>query len=274
MAELPIKSISVEAVVAQRDAIVEALSRAHAEIQKAREIASSLNAKISGNDEYRKLLQAIDVKRAVFDYHARRSLAEDDGVDRATRHVDHAIWDLLMHESGMMDYMDEKARDEWHARDENEEPPVTEANVRATFASVYESRDEMFERGVIRLFRSLSWDYKTNQPVSFGRKIILENVFDWHPYGPSSLSYAACEKIDDMIRIFSLLDGKPPPDYRHKFRHTFDFDEPPIFDYFQVRWFKKGTMHFTFTRPDLVEKMNKILARHYPGVLPQARARS
>ncbi|EPP0706643.1 DUF4942 domain-containing protein [Klebsiella michiganensis] len=31
---------------------------------------------------------------------------------------------------------------------------------------------------------------------------------------------------------------------------------------------KKGSAHVTFTRPDLVEKVNDIIARHYPGALP------
>ncbi|MEX7693653.1 DUF4942 domain-containing protein, partial [Enterobacter hormaechei] len=39
-------------------------------------------------------------------------------------------------------------------------------------------------------------------------------------------------------------------------------------EYFTVRAYKKGSAHITFTRPDLVEKVNDIIARHYPGALP------
>ncbi|EJR2496772.1 DUF4942 domain-containing protein, partial [Salmonella enterica] len=28
-----------------------------------------------------------------------------------------------------------------------------------------------------------------------------------------------------------------------------------------------GTAHITFKRPDLVDKMNDIIAKHYPGML-------
>ncbi|WP_141122095.1 DUF4942 domain-containing protein, partial [Salmonella enterica] len=35
-----------------------------------------------------------------------------------------------------------------------------------------------------------------------------------------------------------------------------------------VRGFLKGTVHITFKYPDLVEKLNDIIARHYPGALP------
>jgi len=35
-----------------------------------------------------------------------------------------------------------------------------------------------------------------------------------------------------------------------------------------IRTFKNGNGHATFTRPDLVERMNLIIAKHYPGALP------
>ncbi|HHJ4492541.1 TPA: DUF4942 domain-containing protein, partial [Citrobacter freundii] len=33
------------------------------------------------------------------------------------------------------------------------------------------------------------------------------------------------------------------------------------------RYFQKGTAHLAFKRLDLVEKMNDIIAKHYPGLL-------
>lgn len=39
-------------------------------------------------------------------------------------------------------------------------------------------------------------------------------------------------------------------------------------DYLLIRCFKNNNGHITFKRPDLVEKMNKIIAKHYPGALP------
>ncbi|EFG4350279.1 DUF4942 domain-containing protein, partial [Escherichia coli] len=35
-----------------------------------------------------------------------------------------------------------------------------------------------------------------------------------------------------------------------------------------VRGYQKGTVHIVFKCPDLVEKLNDIIARHYPGALP------
>nr|WP_309578223.1 DUF4942 domain-containing protein [Scandinavium hiltneri] len=38
-------------------------------------------------------------------------------------------------------------------------------------------------------------------------------------------------------------------------------------DFFSIRYFQKGTAHITFKRYDLTEKMNDIVAKHYPGML-------
>ncbi|EPB0414577.1 DUF4942 domain-containing protein, partial [Salmonella enterica subsp. enterica serovar Derby] len=39
-------------------------------------------------------------------------------------------------------------------------------------------------------------------------------------------------------------------------------------DMFTIRYFQKGSGHITFKRLDPVEKMNDIVAKHYPGMLP------
>ncbi|EKC2495532.1 DUF4942 domain-containing protein [Salmonella enterica] len=36
---------------------------------------------------------------------------------------------------------------------------------------------------------------------------------------------------------------------------------------FKIKYFKKGTSHITFKRPELVDRLNDIIARHYPGML-------
>jgi hypothetical protein len=36
---------------------------------------------------------------------------------------------------------------------------------------------------------------------------------------------------------------------------------------FAIKYFLKETAHITFSRPELVEKLNDIIALHYPGAL-------
>ncbi|OUK90088.1 hypothetical protein BZL69_25200 [Escherichia coli] len=36
---------------------------------------------------------------------------------------------------------------------------------------------------------------------------------------------------------------------------------------FSIRYFKKGSAHITFRKPELVDRLNDIIAKHYPGQL-------
>lgn len=71
-----------------------------------------------------------------------------------------------------------------------------------------------------------------------------------------------------------LLDGKPIPDNRgdvttRLMEHISDHPGVQSYedDFFSIRYFQKGTAHLIFKRLDLVEKMNDIIAKHYPGML-------
>lgn len=72
-----------------------------------------------------------------------------------------------------------------------------------------------------------------------------------------------------------LLDGKPVSDNRadvtrrlgdhiHENQHSNLYED----EMFTIKYFQKGSGHITFKRPELVDKLNDIIARHYPGVLP------
>ncbi|OUK48447.1 hypothetical protein BZL31_20465 [Escherichia coli] len=36
---------------------------------------------------------------------------------------------------------------------------------------------------------------------------------------------------------------------------------------FSIRYFKKGSAHITFRKPELVDRLNDIIAKHYPDML-------
>ena len=58
-------------------------------------------------------------------------------------------------------------------------PEISEANILSTFEQLHQNKDEVFERGMINVFKGLSWDYKTNSPCKFGSKIIVNNLVRW-----------------------------------------------------------------------------------------------
>ena len=192
-----------------------------------------------------------------------------------TRNLDRGIWRDLMKKSGMLSIMDAQARDQWYNSLEKEDiPVVSEANILSTFEQLHLNKIDVFERGVINVFKGLSWDYKTNSPCSFGKKIIVNNLVTHSRWGFSLNWGWRRDQLADLERMLFLLDGKPIPDNRgdvttRLMEHIRDNPSKDIYedDFFSIRYFQKGTAHITFKRCDLTEKMNDIVAKHYPGML-------
>lgn len=95
----------------------------------------------------------------------------DKAMPAITRNIDRSIWRDLMLKSGMMGLMDAQARDQWHKNlEEGDLPAISEANILSTFEQLHLNKMDVFERGIINVFKGLSWDYKTNSPVSVQRE--------------------------------------------------------------------------------------------------------
>lgn len=288
-----VPSVSVENMVNQRAAVLERIGRAVDLIREAATIASAAHLGMPG------FTVGIGYGRTTADRSlaGSRVMPNRDGstFDREAtereeldRHiaagVDRAGWAYLMHESGLRSLMDAQARAKWdEAISRGDVPALTAETVRATFQALHASRGEMFERGVISCFRSLSWCYKTNLPQKFGRRVVMTYIRStiaakWG--GGSSLghpNYDKCARLDDLSRVFHVLDGKPEPDHRAGWYSRLNgqrlVTDPPASDgYLSARCFRNGNAHVTLLRADLVDQLNRIIAKHYPGALPAPRA--
>ncbi|EHY9180082.1 DUF4942 domain-containing protein [Salmonella enterica subsp. enterica serovar Mbandaka] len=192
-----------------------------------------------------------------------------------TRNLDRGIWRDLMKKSGMLSIMDAQARDQWYRNLEGDGiPAVSEANILSTFEQLHLNKGDVFERGVINVFKGLSWDYKSNSPCKFGKKIIVTGLVKYDRWGFGLNWGWRRDRLSDLEGMLMLLDGKPVPDNRaditrrladhiHANRHSNRYED----EMFSIKYFQKGTAHITFKRPELVDKLNDIIARHYPGML-------
>lgn len=192
-----------------------------------------------------------------------------------THNIDRGIWKDLMKKSGMLSLMDAQARDEWYKNLEGEDiPAVSEANILSTFEQLHQSKGEVFERGVINVFKGLSWNYKTNSPCKFGTKIIVTGLVKCDRWGFGLNWGWQRDRLADLERMLMLLDGQPIPDNRadvtrrlsdhiHTNRHSNRYED----EMFAIKYFQKGTAHINFKRPELLDKLNDIIARHYPGAM-------
>ncbi|MDY4315658.1 DUF4942 domain-containing protein [Pectobacterium actinidiae] len=201
--------------------------------------------------------------------------APDKAMQAIIRTLDRNIWRDRMLKSGMLSLMDAEARSQWHKNlEEGELPPISEANILSTFKQLHQSKQAVFERGVVNVFKGLSWDYKTNHPCYFGKKIIISNLVMHHRWGFGLNWGWRRDQLADLERMLYLLDDKPIPDNRgditiRLMAHIRDNPHQQSYEdeFFSIRYFQKGTGHLTFKRPDLIDQMNDIIAKHYPGML-------
>ncbi|MDA5483297.1 DUF4942 domain-containing protein, partial [Yersinia intermedia] len=193
-----------------------------------------------------------------------------------TRNLDRGIWRDLMKKSGMLSLMDAQARDQWYRNLEGDNiPAISEANILSTFEQLHQQKDDVFERGIINLFKGLSWHYKTNSPCRFGKKVIISNLVSCNQWGFTLNHGYRRDQLADLERMLHLLDGKAIPDnrgdvtsrlYEH-IRANSQMAKDYQDDYLHIKYFMKGSAHLTFRKPELIDKMNDIVAKHYPGML-------
>ena len=260
-----IPSVAIDRIIAQRNEGIALYLDALATLNRARVLLSAAAAKdyLSGFDTC--------VQDAV-----RWSDKPERVVVAIKKLVDAKIWDRLLSDTGMYTLMSSKQHDEWDRQLSGDDmPELTLETVMATFQQLNASKLDTFEQGIIDVFRALSWDYKTNNPCKIGKKIIVSRLLDVYRSGYITASYTAQEKLDDLAKPFYLLDGQNVPDFRvgHGAQFSAYFQAngfSGLFDgvYFSVRVFKKGSAHITFKRPDLVDTINDIVAKHFPAMLP------
>ncbi len=199
----------------------------------------------------------------------------ETAIKAITRNIDRNIWKNLMNKSGMLALMDAQAREEWYNSLEKDDiPAVSEENILSTFEQLHQSKAEVFERGIINVFKGLSWDYKSNSPCKFGKKIIVDGLVQYDRWGFHFRHGRRREQLSDLDRMLNLLDGKPVPENRNDLAVRLDAhiskQHASVFEdeYVEIHYFQKGSGHIIFKRSDLVERMNDIIAKHYPAKIP------
>lgn len=254
-------SISIAAFLSAREGIRERLATIHALIAETDTMADQAG--------FGPILKDVAFERV--GRFARANFLQPDGLDPLLHKLDVRGWEHLMYHSGMLPFLDRTARTEWRERvAQGDVPPLSEENIAGVFQTLHQDRRMMMERGVVAVFRRLSWDATTDRPIRFGMQIALQGILNYQGW-LNDIPTASIHALDDLVRALHWLDGTAQPDHRTPVAHAIRGAGTYDFPYFSMTVYKKGTGHLTFKNPALVEGLNKILTQHAPDALPAPR---
>lgn len=265
---------TVEAIVAARDASLRTMQDAAAQLDAAyttAHLAFELRSTASGGSTFGLR------DRTKEDHYKHLSCGHYDAaksLDVYRQELDASVWQGLFERTGLFELMDHTAREEWRQSLMGNVPEVTIENVHATMEAVGRDAGMIFRRGLAVAFIDLDRRFRSHDGFKIGSRMIITNLFnDW-----GSMNYGKKrETIADVERVLAKLDGQAP-DATGLYRAVEDSrgrgmnprQSVTESRYFRLKGFKNGNAHLWFTRDDLVEKANKMLAEYYGEVIPDA----
>lgn len=200
-----------------------------------------------------------------------------DFLATARRLADIEVWSHIIEITDLERLMDRTAKDQLR-RDLLADPPEpTVENIYATLQHFAADSGMIFRRGIAAAFSELDRRFRSHDGFKIGSRVILDRAFDdsgqWNFYTRKR------DVLTDIERTFYVLDDECQPAYGDVV-HAIDNARRGAWGarqtevesrYFRVRVFQNGNMHLWFTRRDLVEQVNKLLAEHYGEVIGDAR---
>lgn len=257
-----VRKDSIEEICGHRARAIEAYARVFDALSDARRahVRACAGSAYVTAFPFETLRRTIDGNRPRFD-------------DEVRQMVDRDIWNGLMVTTKLGSLMDRHDREKFHRSLQDDPPPVTADNVFATLSTLAANANVMFERGLVNLFRNLSRSYRSHDGFKIGGRIVLSGAIIF--YGDLA-SLRDGDLLTDIDRVMHILDGKPPSEYSSTdglegvVRAWLNRNSSGVeinTSYFRVRWFKKGTIHLWFTREDLVNAANMIIAKHFGNTI-------
>jgi hypothetical protein len=214
---------------------------------------------------------SISVPDAAFKYLDEKREAYDREVRQA---LDRDIWKALLRLTGLASLMDHTAYKQFEAELASDPPEVTAETVRATFQQLKADAHNIFLRGLVKLFQGLDREYRSHDGFKIGSRI----VSSWSLTEMGNLRDDTAAKLRDLERVFRVLDGKPIEEGWHceitaplygvgnKWHGGQKWTPIPgeaETTYGKVKWYQNKNVHIFPSRPDLVRKMNRLIAEHF-----------
>jgi hypothetical protein len=288
---------TIEQIVAARNAAItlygkafDVMAQADEALKEAAEMASRAHPGTNGYNYYQ--------ERELEEFHNALKLPDRERYLRTARKlIDVNAWAYIIQRTDLERLMDKEAKDKLRSqmryvpdrvgRDgelitEEEAgrglPELTVENVQATLQQFMLDADMIFRRGIANVFSSLDRRFRSHDGFKIGSRMIVDYVCD-REHGKLRWG-GKQDQLLDIERVFYVLEGMALPSYgtivnlidRDR-QNTWSPKQSEIESaYMKIRIFKNGNAHPWFTRPDLVEQVNKILADYYGEVIGDANA--
>lgn len=182
---------------------------------------------------------------------------------------DTKFWRSIIDSSSITAVMHNDLKEEFSDTIQDDPPAFDREHVYGTLSYYMNNRFMVFVEGALNLFKMLDKNFKSNDGIRIRERIIFDRalgMYGWSHYGRGH------SQAEDLERIFYVLDGIDPTQRLRKEWATYRIEqmERPSekqFEYFKVKAFKNGNIHLWLTRPDLVDKLNEMIAGHFGASL-------
>ena len=166
----------------------------------------------------------------------------------------------------------------------------TKDNIQQLLESLFLSRQEIRNQCILEVFDLLTsfdeknkihWEgWKTNDFYKVNKKVIIPYGVDtsWLKFhNEVHINYHKADKLTDIDKCMCFLSGKKYDEivgimpFYHKHRSEIAFGEWYETEFFNVKFFKKGTIHLEFKDLDLLARFNQLAAKDKWNWLPGER---
>ena len=221
---------------------------------------------------FRLLRQAEDRLRAFLEYpHVLPAgwggLYDDTGA-RAVEQIRRDCWRYVYGKTQIDTLCSVRQQHDFHEMlSRGELPELTLENVGRLLDNLRAKLPNMLEAAIKEVFEYLRPNdqlatFRTNARYQVGPKVILSYAMATLFGGRFYLHDHDRERLQALDNVFHLLDGQGTARYNGNLVSTIEYHgsekrQSCETRYFECRWFKKGTLHITFKRQDLLDELNR-----------------
>lgn len=188
-------------------------------------------------------------------------------IKTARNDLNRSLWHTLLSKTGLEQHMDQEALKQFEKGLEKNPPEFNMETIRATLIQAASEKDNMFNRGIVNLFKCMSNQYRTNDAFKVGNKFIIGRWFTACKMFGLSMNYHNEEQINDFDRVVCLLNGREfvPRTLTGALRNLLKNTDQATYedDYIKIKMFKNGNAHVWLKKQKNVDQINEAIEAHY-----------